>query len=224
MKIIVFGSTGMIGQGAVKACLDDPDVDEVLAIVRSPSGTTHAKLREVTHRDFVDYQPLAGSLAGYDACFFCLGVSSAGMSEADYTKVTYDVTVAAAEALFRESPRIVFLYVSGAGTDSSERGRSMWARVKGKTENALLALPFEAAYMLRPGYIQPVDGAVSKTRLYRVAYAVVGALFPLWKALFASHVITSTELGRAMLALVRQRPPSGVLESPALVALGRKDP
>jgi uncharacterized protein YbjT (DUF2867 family) len=222
MKVIVFGSTGMIGQGALRASLEDPEVTEVLAPVRSPSGTTHPKLREVVHRDFSDYAALAGELAGYDACLFCLGVSSAGMSEADYTRITYDVTLAAARAVLEQSPDATFLYVSGAGTDSSERGRSMWARVKGKTENALLAMPFRAAYMLRPGYIQPVDGVVSKTRLYRVAYAIAGALFPVWKALFPRHVITTSELGRAMLEVAKKGAADRVLAAPALVPLGRR--
>jgi uncharacterized protein YbjT (DUF2867 family) len=221
MKVILFGSTGMIGQGALRACLADPEVEQVLALVRSPTGVTHAKLREVPHRDFADYAPLAGQLAGYDACLFCLGVSSVGMNEAEYTKVTHGVTLAAARAVLEQSPGAAFLYVSGAGTDSSERGRSMWARVKGKTENDLLAMPFRAAYMLRPGYIQPVDGVVSKTRLYRVVYAIAGALFPLWKALFPKHVITTTELGRAMIAVARHGAEQRVLGSPALVARGR---
>ncbi len=193
----------------------------MLAIVRGPSGVAHPKLRELQHRDFTDCAALSGQLSGYDACFFCLGASSAGMSEEEYTKITHGVTLAAARAVLAESPGVAFGYVSGAGTDSSERGRTMWARVKGRTENDLLAMPFKAVFMLRPGYIQPVDGAVSKTRLYRVAYAVVGALFPLWKALFPKHVTTTTELGRAMIAIAKNGSPDRVLESPAIVALGR---
>ncbi|MFO0645961.1 MAG: NAD(P)H-binding protein [Polyangiales bacterium] len=221
MKVILFGATGMIGQGALRACLADAAVTRVLSISRSPSGVTDAKLREVLHRDFNDYAGIAGELAGYDACLFCLGVSSAGMDEAAYTKITYDVTLAAARAVLDQSPGVTFLYVSGAGTDSSEKGRAMWARVKGKTENALLAMPFKAAYMLRPGYIQPVDGIVSKTTLYRVAYATLGALFPLWKLLAPKLVLTTTELARAMIAIARDGAPKRVLESADLVALGR---
>lgn len=221
MRVILFGATGMVGQGALRACLQDANIDHVLAVVRSPTGVSNPKLREVAHGDFHDYTALAGQLGGYDACLFCLGVSSAGMDEAAYTRVTHDLTLAAAKAVLAESPGVALLYVSGAGTDSSERGRVMWARVKGRTENALLAMPFRASYMLRPGYIQPVDGAVSKTGLYRAAYAVMGVLFPLWKLLFPRHVITSTELGRAMVAVARDGASSRVLEAPALVALGR---
>lgn len=221
MKAILFGATGMIGQGVLRQCLADPTVERVLSIVRSPGGVVDAKLREVLHRDFLDYAPIASKLAGYDACLFCLGTSSAGMNEADYTKITYDVTLAAAQAVLAQSPGATFLYISGASTDSTEKGRAMWARVKGKTENALLAMPFKASYMLRPGYIQPVDGIVSKTTLYRVLYAVFGALFPLWKALFPKYVLTTTELGRAMIAVARDGASKRVLEAPDLVAVGR---
>jgi uncharacterized protein YbjT (DUF2867 family) len=223
MKVILFGATGMIGQGALRACLADPSVERVLSISRSPTGVSDAKLREVIHRDFHDYSAIAPELAGYDACLFCLGVSAAGMDEAEYSKITYDVTLAAAKAVLAQSPGVTFLYVSGAGTDSSEKGRAMWARVKGRTENALLAMPFKAAYMLRPGYIQPVDGIVSRTPLYRVAYATLGTLFPLWKAIAPRHVLTTTELGRAMVAVARDGAPKRVLESPDLVAVGRRD-
>jgi uncharacterized protein YbjT (DUF2867 family) len=221
MKVILFGATGMIGQGVLRACLADPSVERVLSIARSPIGVTDAKLHEVSHRDFNDYGAVASELAGYDACLFCLGVSAAGMDEAAYTKITYDVTLAAARAVLAANPAIRFLYISGAGTDSSEKGRAMWARVKGKTENALLAMPFQSAYMLRPGYIQPVDGIVSKTTLYRVAYATLGTLFPLWKAIAPRHVLTTTELGRAMIAVARDGAAKRVLESPDLVAVGR---
>ena len=222
MKVILFGATGMIGQGVLRACLDDPGVTRVLAVVRSATGVRDAKLTELVHKDFHDYGAIAGELAGYDACLFCLGVSSAGMDEAAYTKITYDVTLAAAAAVLAASPDIRFQYISGAGTDSSEKGRAMWARVKGRTENALLAMPFKAVHMLRPGYIQPVDGIVSKTPLYRAAYAIAGAGFPLWKALAPKHVLTTTELGRAMVAIARDGAPKRVLESPDLVALGRR--
>lgn len=221
MKVILFGATGMIGQGVLRACLADPSVERVLSIARSPVGVTDAKLREVSHRDFNNYDAIASELAGYDACLFCLGVSAAGMDEAAYTKITYDVTLAAARAVLAQNPAMTFLYVSGAGTDSSEKGRAMWARVKGKTENALLAMPFRSAYMLRPGYIQPVDGIVSKTTLYRVAYATLGTLFPVWKALAPKHMLTTTELGRAMIAVARDGAAKRVLESPDLVAVGR---
>ncbi|HET6212143.1 MAG TPA: NAD(P)H-binding protein, partial [Micromonosporaceae bacterium] len=157
MKVILFGATGMVGQGVLRECLLDPDVQEVLAIGRTPTGTHHPKLREIAHTDFLDFSTIENALAGYDACFFCLGVSSAGMSEDAYRRVTYDVTMAAARALAAANPSMTFVYVSGQGTDSSEHGRSMWARVKGETENALLAMPLRA-YMFRPGYIQPMHG------------------------------------------------------------------
>jgi uncharacterized protein YbjT (DUF2867 family) len=174
MKLILFGATGMVGQGALKAALADPGVERVLAVVRSPIGVSHDKLRERVHRDFNDYSALAGELAGYDACLFCLGVSAGGLSEAEYTAITYDVTLAAAKAVVAASPAARFLYVSGAGTDSTEKGRAMWARVKGRTENALRAMPFKSAHMLRPGAIQPMDGIVSKTPAYRTLYTFGG--------------------------------------------------
>lgn len=221
MKLILFGATGMIGQGALKAALADPGVERVLAVVRSPLGESHAKLRELQHRDFNDWSAAASDLAGYDACLFCLGVSAGGMTEAAYAAITHDVTLAAARAVLSASPRARFLYVSGAGTDSTERGRAMWARVKGRTENALLALPFESAHMLRPGVIQPMDGIVSKTPSYRFIYAAFGWLFPVAKALAPRHVLTTRELGRAMLTLAREGSPKKVLEAPDLVAIGR---
>ncbi len=220
MKLILFGATGMVGQGALKAALDDADVTQVLAVVRSPLADAHPKLRVLVHKDFEDYTALAGELAGCDACLFCLGVSAGGMTEEAYTKITYDVTLAAARAVLAANPKARFLYVSGAGTDSTERGRAMWARVKGRTENALLAMPFASAHMLRPGMIQATDGIVSKTPAYRYLYAALGWLFPLAKALAPRHVITTRELGRAMLRLAREGSPLKVLEAPDLVALG----
>lgn len=221
MKVILFGATGMIGQGVLKAALADPGVERVLAVVRSPLGETHAKLRELQHKDFKDFGAVAGELAGYDACLFCLGVSAGGMSEAEYTAITYDVTLAAAKAVLAASPDARFLYVSGAGTDGTEKGRAMWARVKGRTENALLAMPFRSAHMLRPGAIQPMDGIVSKTPSYRMLYATLGWLFPVAKAVAPRQIITTRELGRAMLSLARDGSPLKVLEAPDLVALGR---
>ena len=160
----------MVGQGVLRECLLDPDVQQILSIVRTPSDQHHAKLRELVHNDFFDYSAIEPELTGYDACFFSLGVSSAGMDEAKYTHLTYDLTLAAATTLAHLNPNMTFLYVSGAGTDSTERGRSMWARVKGKTENDILKLPFHAAYMFRPGAIQPMHGIRSKTRLYQTFY------------------------------------------------------
>ena len=213
MNILLFGATGMVGQGVLRECLLDPDVERVLVIGRAPTGQQHDKLVEIVHADLFDLAPIEAELAGWDACFFCLGISSAGMKEADYTRVTYDLTLAVAEVLARRNPAMSFVYVSGAGTDGSERGRSMWARVKGKTENALMRLPFKAAYMFRPGYVQPQHGIVSKTRLYRLVYAVVGWMYPLWNALFPGFVTTTEKVGRAMLHVVRSGAPAAVLEN-----------
>ena len=182
MKVILFGASGMVGQGVLRECLLDPEVTAVLSIVRSSTGQQHPKLREIVHKDFFDFSSIESELSGFDACFFCLGVSSAGMSEENYRRITYDITLAAAQTLVKLNPNMTFIYVSGAGTDSSERGRMMWARVKGQTENALLRLPFKAAYMFRPAVIVPLHGIKSRTRLYRVSYAVLGPLLPLLKA------------------------------------------
>jgi uncharacterized protein YbjT (DUF2867 family) len=177
MKVVLFGASGMVGQGVLRECLLDPDVESVLSIGRSASGQLHPKLRELVHRDFLDYSAVESQLSGFDACFYCLGVSSVGMQEADYRRVTYDFTMAAAQVLAKLNPGMTFVYVSGMGTDSSERGRSMWARVKGQTENALLRLPFKAAYMFRPGAIAPLHGIQSKTRTVRWLYAGWGRCF-----------------------------------------------
>jgi uncharacterized protein YbjT (DUF2867 family) len=219
MKIILFGATGMVGQGALRECLLDPGVSEVLVVGRSSIGRQHAKLREVVHADLFDLSPIAAQLAGYDACFFCLGVSSAGMSEAEYTRVTHDLTLSVARVLVRQNPGMTFLYVSGAGTDSSERGRSMWARVKGRTENDLLRLPFAAAYMLRPGYIQPMHGIKSKTALYRVMYVFFAPLYPIVKAIVPKYVTTTEDLARAMIKISRNGAAKRVLEGSDLNAL-----
>lgn len=219
MKIILFGATGMIGQGVLRECLLDPDVEEVLSISRASTGQTHAKLREILHKDLTDLSSIEGQLAGYDACLFTLGISSAGISEADYTRITYDITMAVAEALLRKSPDIAFLFISGAGTDSTEKGGQMWARVKGKTENALLRMPFKAAHMFRPGIIQPKHGITSRTSLYRVLYVILWPLFPLVRALFPKHITTTESLGQAMLAVAKRGAPKKVLESPDINAV-----
>jgi uncharacterized protein YbjT (DUF2867 family) len=193
----------------------------VLAVGRTPTGRHDAKLRELVHADLTDLSPVAGRFAGYDACFFCLGVSSAGMSEADYTRVTYDFTLAAARALASVSPDATFVYVSGQGTDGTERGRSMWARVKGRTENALIAL-LPHAYAVRPGFIQPVHGARSRTTWYRWAYAVMRPFAPLARRLFPRSVLTTAELGLVMLRLARDGFPTRVLETRDLTALAAR--
>ena len=213
MKIILFGATGMVGQGVLRECLLDREVESVLTIGRSVTGQQHQKLREIVHQDFSDFSAIAGSLWGYDACFFCLGVSSAGMAVKEYQHVTYDITLAAAQTLVKLNPDMTFIYVSGAGTDSSERGRVKWARVKGRTENALLRLPFKAAYMLRPAYIQPLHGIRSKTKVYRALYAVMAPLYPVWKALMPKYVTTTEQVGRAMIKIAKLGAPKKVLEN-----------
>ena len=212
MRAVIFGASGMVGQGVLRECLLDPEVEQVLSVVRSASGQTDAKLREIVHGDFMDFSGIATELRGYDACFFCLGVSSAGMTEAEYTRVTYAITTAAATTLVRVNPGMVFEYVSGLGTDSTEKGRSMWARVKGKTENALLAMPYKAAYMFRPGVIVPLHGIKSKTRVYQIFYAVTTPLLPALRALFPNQVTTTERLGRAMIAVAKKGYPTKVLE------------
>jgi uncharacterized protein YbjT (DUF2867 family) len=213
MRVILFGATGMVGQGVLRECLLDPEVNEVLAIVRSTTGQTSPKLREILHEDFSNFAPIAGQLSGFDACFFCLGISSAGLSEADYHRITHDFALAAAKTLVEVNPKMTFIFVSGAGTDSTEKGRSMWARVKGKTENALLRLPFERKYMFRPAFIQPLHGITSKTKLYRVFYAGLGPLYPLLKSVAPKYVTTTELVGRAMLNAVKHGAPKTVLEN-----------
>lgn len=207
VRVMVFGATGMVGQGVLRECLLDPQVDEVLAVGRTPLGRSHPKLRELVRADLTDLSPVSEQLTGYDACLFCLGVSSAGMSETDYRRVTYDLTLAVARTLAQVSPGLTFVYVSGQGTDSTEHGRVMWARVKGATENALLALALRT-YLVRPGYIQPLHGITSKTRLYRAIYAVIAPLYPLIRRLLPNQVTTTEQLGRAMLALARGATPA----------------
>jgi uncharacterized protein YbjT (DUF2867 family) len=213
MKVILFGATGMVGQGVLRECLLDPDVELVLSIVRAATGRREPKLHELVHSDFYDFSGIENELAGYDACFFCLGVSSAGMKEAEYRRVTYDIALAAAKVLARLNPAMAFIYVSGTGTDSSEKGRSMWARVKGKTENDLLRLPFKAAYMFRPGAIVPLYGAKSKTKFVQALYVVLKPVLPLLYAVFPKYVTTTEQIGRAMLTVAKQGAPQSVLET-----------
>ncbi|MEV0596006.1 NAD(P)H-binding protein [Nonomuraea cavernae] len=208
MKVIIFGATGMVGQGVLRECLADDRVEVVLTVGRAPTGQAHPKLREITHADLLDLGPIEGDLAGHDACFFCLGVSSTGMSERDYRRITYDFTLAAGTTLARLSPGSTFVYVSGAGTDA--RGRTMWARVKGATENALLALPLEA-YMFRPGYIQPLHGITSRTRWYRLAYVVTVPFYPVLRRLLPSAVTTTEQIGKAMITVAERGAPKRIL-------------
>ena len=221
MRILLFGATGMVGQSALRECLNDEAVSEVLTVGRTKTEFRHPKLRQIEVRDVGDLSMVESDLAPCDACLFCLGVSSAGMREEDYRKITYDLTMSVAKTLARLNSGMTFLYVTGSGTDSSERGRVMWARVKGKTENDLLRLPFRAAYMLRPGVILPSGGVRSKTRLYRVMYDILRPFYPLLER--ASVVITSEQLGKAMLRLARDGYSKPVLESAEIKRMSRPD-
>jgi uncharacterized protein YbjT (DUF2867 family) len=213
MKVLIFGATGMVGQGVLRECLLDPDVHLVQTVGRSATGVKNPKLRQIVHSDLLHYTEIEADLRGFDACFFCLGVSSVGMPEPQYERLTYGITIAAAQSLSRLNAGMTFVYVSGAGTDSSEKGRSMWARVKGKTENALLRLPFKAAYMFRPAGIQPVHGERSKTTAYGVVYSLTKPLLPLLRRLFPSYILTTEEIGRAMIRVAKWGAPKRILES-----------
>ena len=215
MKVMLFGATGMVGQGVLRECLRDEGIERVLVIGRSPTGVSHPKLRELLRKDLFDFDVPPAELHGYDACFFCLGVSSAGMNEAGYTRMTYDLTLGWAKLLARLNPKMTFIYVSGAGTG----GKAMWAQVKGRTENALLEL-FPSAFMFRLAALRPMNGETSKTRWTRISYALFRPLFPLIARIAPSSVITTEQLGRAMIRAAREGAPKRVLESRDLVSLG----
>ena len=219
MNVLILGATGMVGQGVLRECLLDDGVTRVVTLGRTSTGQSHRKLHEIVYRDLMNLIPVEDQLRDLDACFYCLGASAAGLDEAEYTRINHDLTLAVAETLARLDPGMTFLYVSGTGTDSTERGRTMWARVKGRTENALLRLPFKAAYMLRPGVIIPMHGVRSKTPLYHIFYSVLGPVLPALKKLFPRSVITSEQLGRAMLRLARSGYSKRVLEMADLAAL-----
>lgn len=212
MKVIIFGATGMVGQGVLRECLLDPDIERVLAVGRSSTRQLDPKFTEIVHSDLFDLSAIEDKLTGFDACFFCLGVSSFRMNEADYAHLTYDLTFGIARTLSRLNPAMTFSYVSGSGTDSTERGNSMWARVKGRTENALLRMPFRAAYMFRPGMIQPMDGIRSKTPMYQAIISIARPLFPLLRHSFPNAITTTQQLGRAMIVTAKERGPSRALE------------
>jgi uncharacterized protein YbjT (DUF2867 family) len=218
--VVLFGATGMIGAGTLIECLGDERVERVLAVVRRPTGIHHARLEEAVHADFYDYSALQPRWAEFDACLFCLGVTSVGMDEAAYRRITFDLTLAAARSMVAVNPGLVFCYVSGAGTDGSAGGRTMWARVKGETENALLALPFKAAYMFRPGYIQPMKGVRSSTRWYQMVYDIAGPLYPLLRRLAPGAVTNTATLGRALIQVAAEGYPRRVLEGRDINASG----
>jgi uncharacterized protein YbjT (DUF2867 family) len=219
MKVLIFGATGMVGQGVLREALLADDVTQVQTIGRSASGQSQPKLREVVQSDLYDWRAIEPQLQGFDACFFCLGVSSSGMTEADYAHLTYDLTLTLAEALARVNPQMTFIYVSGAGTDASEHGRVMWARVKGRTENALQRLPFKAVYLVRPGVIQPLHGIRSKTPAYRWLYVIMAPLLTPLRHLFPRSILTTESIGEAMLVAARSGAPTAVLETADIHAL-----
>lgn len=223
MRILIFGATGMVGQGVLRECLGDSGVTEVVTLGRKPTGQTHPKLREIVHAELTDYGGLADQLAGFDACLFCLGIASAGMTETDYARITYDIPLAAAQALIRASPQAVFIHVSGASADSTETGRVMWARVKGRAENALLRLPFRAVYILRPAIIRPLHGIQSRTALYRILYRGFVPFWPLLERWIPDYVTSTERIGRAMLALVRDGGPSRILECADINSVAGKE-
>jgi uncharacterized protein YbjT (DUF2867 family) len=204
LRILLVGGSGMIGQAVLRECLLDSEVAGVVALVRTPLPVKHPKLSELVHANMRDFSAIAGELADFSACFFCLGASAAGLDEVEYARINYDIPVALAGALLEQGGETVFVYVSGAGTDSSERGLIMWARVKGRTENRLLNMPFRATYMFRPGVIIPRNGERSKTRWYRWFYSLTKPLHCIVLGIFSRHVLGSDELGRAMLNAAKQ--------------------
>lgn len=216
MKILLFGATGMVGQGVLRECLIADDVTQVVTVGRSATGIQHPRLQEIAQADLQDLSGIEEKLKGLDACFFCLGVSSSGLDEQRYTRLTFDLTIGVAGVLSRLNPEMVFVYVSGAGTGASEQGRSMWARVKGRTENALRRLPFRQVFLFRPAAILPMHGERSKTAAYRYLYAAIGWLLRPLHGLAPAYILTTEELGRAMLSVAREGWPDAVLESRAI--------
>lgn len=223
MKVLIFGASGMIGRGVLLECLRDHGIDLILTLGRTPTAIHDSRLREIVHADMLNYSGMEETLVGLDACFFCLGVSSAGMSQPDYERITYGYTLAAAETLCRTNPGMAFIYVSGSATDSSEKGRVMWARVKGRTENALLRLPLRA-YMFRPGFIEPMDGIQSRTPLYQKFYTLTRPLFPLLRRALPNQVLSTRQMGRAMINVARNGYEKRVLETRDIRAVAGNQP
>lgn len=212
VNVLIYGATGMVGQGVLLECERDPGVQRIITVGRRPSGRTHPKVREIVQSDLTDFTTLGPELAAIDACFFPLGTSALGKTEEEYSRVTYDLTLSIAQQLVRANPAMVFIYVSGTGTDSTERGRIMWARVKGRTENALLRCGFRGAYMFRPGVIMPLDGIRSATGWYNALYAVTRPLLPLLHRISPTMITTTQQVGRAMISVARNGYASPILE------------
>jgi hypothetical protein len=218
IKAIITGVTGMVGEGVLHECLLHPDVEAVLVINRKPCGVIHPKLKEIIHQDFFDISPIEDQLSGYNACFFCLGVSSIGMKEPEYYKLTYTLTLNFAQPLSKLNPDMTFCYVSGGGTDSSEKGRSMWARVKGKTENDLMKLPFKQVFAFRPGYMHPTKGLKNVNPYYKY----ISWMYPFLRVVFPGGISTLAELGQAMINVVRFGYDKQILEVKDIVALAKE--
>jgi hypothetical protein len=223
MKIntIITGATGMVGKGVLLECLESPDVDSVLLINRQPIGLQHEKIKEIIHQNFYDLAPLRAEIAEYNTCYFCAGITSAGKSEGEYRKITYDLTVGFAKSMVEINPQITFCYVSGSGTDSTEKGKSMWARVKGETENTLLKLPFKDVYMFRPALIQPKKGIRSRTGIYNFTYALLKPFYPVLRRF--PNIFTTTELfGQAMINVIKMSYDKSILENSDINLVARK--
>jgi len=220
MRVIILGATGMVGKGVLLECLEDKDIESLLIINRQTLGLTNPKVKEIIHNDFFNFIPIKEHIKGYNACFFCMGVTSAGLNEDQYFKLTYELTLGFAKLMSEVNPNSTFCYVSGAGTDSTEKGGSMWARVKGKTENAIMALPFKATFMFRPGYIQPMKGVKSKTGWYNAFYMVLKPIYFLLKPLKGS-VTNSVTLGKAMINSAKFGYENKIIESKDINILGK---
>lgn len=218
IRAIITGTTGMVGEGVLHECLNDNDVEAVLVINRKPCGYTHPKLKEIIHADFFNVEPIAAELAGYNACFFCLGVSSVGMDEPTFTKFTHTLTLHVAGVLSRVNPDMTFCYISGSGTDSTEKGRLMWARVKGKTENDLKKLPFKKVYAFRPGIMRPTKGMKNTLKMY----SYFGWLYGPIRLFFPSAACTLAEIGQAMLAVAKKQPEKWIIEVRDAVKLAKE--
>ena len=213
MRILLFGATGMVGQGVLRECLLDAEVTQVQTIGRTATGQTHPKLKELVHADLFNYEAIKAELTGFDACFFCLGTPSFRKSEADYRRITHDLTMEAARTLSKLNPRMTFIYVSGDGADTSETGPVMWARIRGRTENALQLLNFNAVYIFRLGIIQPLHGIKSKTFLYRVFYSLAKPVLPLLRKKYPNVISTTEQIGRAMLHVAKRGADRPLLKS-----------
>ena len=217
LKVIITGATGMVGEGILQECLTNPEVEKILLINRKPSGYSHPKIEEIIHPDLSDISSLSEKVTGYDACYFCAGISSVGMNEEQYTKVTYDLTLGFAKTLAALNPQMIFCYVSGTSTDSTEKGKQMWARVKGKTENDLMQLPFKAVYNFRPAFMKPTKGAKNVKGLFKV----INTLYPVFRLFSTTYFLTLEEVGKAMIKATTNGYSKSVLEVKDIAALSK---